>query len=184
VVTPYVWGTSIGRVSNSFATGGDPSSINRDAQVALGQVVGQLATLGSVAALIVLIVWSHHITSTARALGLRTTHTPGWAVAGWLVPILNFWFPYQVVRDALPPQSSARSAVPVWWALYLSASFLLIVALLSSVASRGAGVAMGVIVALTHVGAGTLGRKVAHAIADAHSHAAAVINGSAPAPRL
>src|SRR4051812_29064531 len=67
-----------------------------------GTVVGgllllQLVTLAGFAGTILVAVWSNHATHSARFLGLRTAHSPGWAVAAWLVPIVSLWFPYQVM---------------------------------------------------------------------------------------
>jgi hypothetical protein len=95
----------------------------------------QLLSLVGLGALIALMVWGHHITQTARALGLRTAVSPGWAAAGWLVPIINFWFPYQVVRDALPPGHPRRAQAGWWWALHIGTSVIGIVA---TIATTGA----------------------------------------------
>ena len=94
-----------------------------------GRNIGlQLLSLVSLGAVIALMVWGHHITQTARALGLRTALSPGWAAAGWLVPIVNFWFPYQVVRDALPPGHPARHQVGWWWGLHIGTSIIGVIA--------------------------------------------------------
>ena len=46
----------------------------------------------------------------------------GWIWAGWLVPVVSLWFPFQVVRDALRVRShhpSAGSTVGWWWGAFL-----------------------------------------------------------------
>jgi hypothetical protein len=53
--------------------------------------------------LVLLIVWAHRCATTAAALGMPAEHEPVWAVVGWIIPVINFWFPYQSVRDCLHP---------------------------------------------------------------------------------
>lgn len=54
----------------------------------------------------------------------RATHSrrAGWGLAGWIVPVVNLWFPYQYVRDvlrALTGQRSFGGLVGFWWAAWL-----------------------------------------------------------------
>ncbi|MEK4241895.1 DUF4328 domain-containing protein [Janibacter sp. FSL W8-0316] len=42
-----------------------------------------------------------------------------WAVAGWVVPIVNLWFPYQVVADASRALGSRVSSFWPWWIAWL-----------------------------------------------------------------
>jgi hypothetical protein len=92
----------------------------------------QLAGYATTAALVFWIVWSFRSAHNARALG-RTgaRQSPGWVIAGWLIPLVNFVLPYQTVSDLW--RSSApdtmrgdgwRAAGPErrvvgWWAAYL-----------------------------------------------------------------
>jgi len=65
---------------------------------------------------------------------LLTTERPrrarGWIWAGWLVPIVSFWFPLQIVRDIrnaadLGRQGPRRGpATGLWWALWLAFTFV------------------------------------------------------------
>jgi hypothetical protein len=56
-----------------------------------------------------------------------------WAWAGWIVPIVSLWFPYQVLRDidradkaVLDPARTTLSPAPVaaWWCCYLVYSII------------------------------------------------------------
>ncbi|KDN18570.1 DUF4328 domain-containing protein [Amycolatopsis rifamycinica] len=60
-------------------------------------------------------------------------HSPTWAVLGWIVPIVSFWFPQMVVRDvwnASNPQrprgtgrlypTQGAELVSWWWAAFLA----------------------------------------------------------------
>ncbi len=63
--------------------------------------------------------------------GAPADHAPSWAALGYVIPIGNLWFPYQVMReideasdpDALNPGLGARRSVPplrTWWALWVT----------------------------------------------------------------
>jgi Domain of unknown function (DUF4328) len=64
-----------------------------------------------------------------RSLSEPLPHSPGWAIGGWFVPLLNLVRPKQMVNDTwratTPPDTAARR-VPVsfhlWWALWLLSS--------------------------------------------------------------
>lgn len=48
----------------------------------------------------------------------------GWVWGGWLVPVVNLWFPFQVVRDLLRPTRRRSSLGPIvgwWWAFWIAA---------------------------------------------------------------
>jgi hypothetical protein len=54
----------------------------------------------------------------------------GWLWAGWIVPIVNLWFPYQGVRDTYLASVQSRTFVPFgwalsgwWWASWLGVAF-------------------------------------------------------------
>lgn len=88
------------------------------------------------AALILYIVWSWRGANNALALG-RTgaRQSPGWVIAGWLVPFLNFVLPYQTMSDlyrSSGPDAGRGDAwrsrhssgrIATWWVAYLVGSF-------------------------------------------------------------
>ena len=177
IVLPLVIGSTFDRSFDSFGTESDPTFSN-------GYLVGNLALqpvgLAQLAFQIVLAIWSHHITTTARSIGLRTTHSPGWAIAGWFVPIVNFWFPYQVVRDALPPGHPERTKLGLWWTLHVSTQFAAIFAFFGAIASTGIGAVVGLAAAGASLGAAYLGAALAQAIGE--SHVGAVTGTAATTP--
>lgn len=86
--------------------------------------LGAVVTLLAIAAIIVLMVWTYRAAGHARALGLPARRSLGWGVAGWIVPVVNFWFPYQALRDCLPPPDrDTRRLVLRWWLLYVLGGF-------------------------------------------------------------
>jgi hypothetical protein len=165
VATPYVFG----RAFEDALDRNEPATINFGVGFGFGSSVAlNLISLASLGATIALMVWGHHITATARALGLRTSHSPGWAAAGWLVPIINLWFPYQTVRDAFVPGHPARNMAGYWWGLHISTGILSFVGVLFAMGSPEAGAFVGAIGAVTALGAGYYGHELATAIGTTH----------------
>jgi hypothetical protein len=82
------------------------------------------------------VVWFWH--ARVRAEGFDASvhrRRRGWAIGGWICPIVNFWFPLQITRDILrasdvpayDPASSRerlRPVVPIWWACLLLTGLL------------------------------------------------------------
>jgi hypothetical protein len=88
-------------------------------------------------------LWAYKAATVASKLNYPARHSPGWAVAGWFVPIINFWFPYQSVRDCLAPTNRERRTVRLWWAFYLIGSFAWMAVIIVSIfASVGIALAL------------------------------------------
>ena len=81
--------------------------------------VGQVASLLTIVLLVLRMVWMLRVTRASRALGRSTKRGPGWACAGWILPLLNFWWPYQGVRDVVGDEPGHRRALVWWWVTYL-----------------------------------------------------------------
>ncbi len=74
---------------------------------------------------IMFIVWFRRARIDAEGHGYRQRRARGWAFWGWVLPIVNLWFPFQVMGDiwraGLPPQQRRQTAwLPVlWWICWL-----------------------------------------------------------------
>jgi hypothetical protein len=86
--------------------------------------LGNLSQVGILVVGIFFLIWFHKAATLSRALGRPARRSPGWAVAGFLIPIVNFWFPYQSAIDMVPPGHPATDAVKRWWALWLTMSLM------------------------------------------------------------
>jgi hypothetical protein len=67
-------------------------------------------------------VWLHRATTTARDLGLPVRRTPTAAAVGWLVPVINLWWPLQGVTDLFPVHRRPDRRLAWWWACSIVAS--------------------------------------------------------------
>lgn len=65
---------------------------------------------------------------TCSRSGAAARLSPVWAILGWIVPVVNIWFPYWVLRDCFPPhETNKRDLVLRWWLLQIF-SFLIVMA--------------------------------------------------------
>lgn len=136
--------------------------------VLIAGLASQIAGLVFLGAGIVFLIWFHKALSNARGLGLRLSHPPGWGVAGFLVPIINLWFPYQSMRDLFPDGHPARSRVGRWWACYLGASFAGAFSVAAYLVAPAAGYVVVVVVVGLYVAAAVLVRGLIAEAVSAH----------------
>jgi Domain of unknown function (DUF4328)/Protein of unknown function (DUF2510) len=138
-----------------------------------------IVTLGFIAIEVLFFIWQHRCATVARALRYPATHSPGWGVGCWFVPVVNLWMPYQAIRDCLPPGHRARRQVLYAWLAFLLITVLLLPATL--VALVGAPV-VGVVLVIVSIGAyasvGLIAHRVVTAIVTDHRDAVAALTAS------
>ena len=88
----------------------------------------------SLLGLVAVIIWSYKAATVADNLHYPAVRGTVWAAVGWIVPIVNFWFPYQAIRDCLAPDNPERRTVKQWWTFYLIGLFIWIPALVIAIA--------------------------------------------------
>jgi hypothetical protein len=109
-----------------------------DAAAWLGTIVAPLllavSNLGFFAAMVLFVAWFYRARVSAEGHGWPQRRSPGWAIVGWFVPVVNFWFPFQIMADiwraGLPePARANRAVLPrIWWACLLAFFCLLLFA--------------------------------------------------------
>lgn len=130
-------------------------------------------SLVAISAIVVTLIWQHRAASAARALGFPSTHSPGWGVGSWFVPVINFWFPYQAIRDCLPAGDPNRSVVLQWWLAYVVGGLSGAGAFVAAFFSSGASVALSIPAAALWLVVLASAPRVVSSIAAAHREAAA-----------
>ena len=74
---------------------------------------------------ILFVVWFYRARINAERHGYRQRRARGWAFWGWIVPIVNLWFPFQIMGDiwraGLPAEQRRETAwLPaLWWTCWL-----------------------------------------------------------------
>lgn len=86
-----------------------------------------LRLLVFLAAAVVFVCWFVRVRKNAELLAPQAPHArkAGWVGWGWIVPVVSFWFPYQIARDswrASAAQVGVRASeglLGLWWAAWL-----------------------------------------------------------------
>jgi Domain of unknown function (DUF4328) len=128
--------------------------------------------LFALAAVVVACVWQFRAATAARAMGLPARRTPGWGVAFWFIPIVNFWMPYQAIRDCLAPGDPNRAVVLRYWLLYVGMAVGASLASIGLMVSTPVGVIFAIGAAVCALGVLTTAPRVVTTIASAHRAAA------------
>ena len=66
----------------------------------LVQASVSLSILVNIALLICMIIWAWRATTNLDSLGISHKWGRGWAIGSWFTPIMFFFVPYQIIRDA------------------------------------------------------------------------------------
>lgn len=94
------------------------------------RAIGIVAFSLYIATAIVFAIWFHRAYTNLRAFGHETRHGTGWAIGGWIVPILSLFRPYQITREiwwTSAPSAEAGTELPsgppvlvAWWAAWIT----------------------------------------------------------------
>lgn len=147
------------------ATGGDAvAPLERSAQFLTNEWLAWVQGVLFVATAVAFLMWLYQARVNVRSLGVRRpSYGREWTYLAFLVPLLNFFRPYQVVReiwqasdpsnlDAFNWRSIAVSPlVPLWWGLFAGFLFL---ASLAGLTGLGAGVSLAKLQLTTLLGVG------------------------------
>lgn len=98
-------------------------------------VVQALSVAGFVG-FVFFLVWFYRSAGNARALGYPARREPGLALAGFFIPVVNLWWPYQSTCDLFRPDDPARRRVLPWWLVWIVGGFVSGIAILASVFIR------------------------------------------------
>ena len=133
-----------------------------------GVLAVELMSIAGFIAQIFVMIWLYRAAKFARNAGLPARRDPVWAVLGFFVPIVNFWFPYQVAADSFPRGDRNRRLAGWWWTWYLVSTSSVIVVLIAAAFSTTVGVVLALIGAGAYVLAAIYGRRIITAIGAAH----------------
>ncbi|HEY5097954.1 MAG TPA: DUF4328 domain-containing protein, partial [Acidimicrobiales bacterium] len=114
------------------------------------------------------LVWQYRAASTARLLSLPAAHSAGLGVGSWFIPVVNLWFPYQALRDCLPPRHPDASLVGWTWGCFLSAGLVTAVAEVLAFFGSPVGFLMAAVALALGAGFAHFGVRTVRAIGRAH----------------
>ncbi|WP_165977971.1 DUF4328 domain-containing protein [Nonomuraea diastatica] len=118
----------IDRVISDIGSASESEKMTADLVYALSGILWVAVYLVSIAGFL---VWLFRVRANAESLapdGHR--HTRPWLIFGWVVPIISFWFPKQIVDDIWHAsardgeQASPQVLIDVWWAAWVAGSLV------------------------------------------------------------
>ena len=133
-----------------------------------GYFVSQLCGLGLLAVGIVFLNWFYRSAQLAERGGRRHRHSPGWATASFVVPIIQYWFPYQATVDMTAGAREQRRAINRWWALWIATSVTGLVVGAVALWSTAAGLVVALLGAGVAWAAALAGRDVIDVVVADH----------------
>ena len=80
---------------------------------------GQVLSFLTIAVLVLRMVWLLRSTRAARELGDPTRRSPIVASLGWVVPLLNLWWPYGAMADLHRGDPEVTRTLRWWWITWL-----------------------------------------------------------------
>ncbi len=143
-------------------------SLFQPLSIGLSQVACSLAVLGIT---LVFGYWCMQAARAARAQGIPIVRSPGWAMAGWFIPILNFWWPPQTIRSFAKDRQQLGHVVG-WWICFIvatAASFAAAIA--AGTNDFASAIPFLVVGAISVVSFALLGVQVVDLVLAVHEHA-------------
>ena len=139
---------AVDRYEQAVLEGRDPAAV-----ITAYHLIAIPQVLALCAAWVVGSIWLTRSRGNAEAIApTEMRRSPAWAWLGWVVPIVSFWFPKQIVDDSWrvaartvgeDHTAARRSRVTgVWWAFWVA--YLVLSYLISRLAFMGGGTNQGV----------------------------------------
>jgi hypothetical protein len=89
-----------------------------------------IALLATIVAGIVMLVWVSRVRNNAERFGGPGSQrlSRGWAVWGWICPVVDLWFPYRTMSDIYRASATRKPAkatiIAVWWLAFLVSTLI------------------------------------------------------------
>ena len=110
--------------------------------------------------------WQYKAADTAR-LFLPARRSPGLGVGSWFIPVVSLWFPYQSIRDCLPPEDPGRRVVARMWACFIATLVMNVVTSVFAWVGTPIGFATAAVALGFGAGFAVQGSRAVQRIADA-----------------
>ena len=128
----------------------------------------QVFGLVALAAAIFRLIWLMRAAEAGKRLGRPARREPGLAGAGWIIPIVNFWWPYQDVKALIPPEHPDHRRVGWWWGFHLTGQLSFIAVIIAGFLPIGVQVAAVAVGALAYMAAALIERDLIATIVASH----------------
>ena len=119
-------------------------------------ILGQITSFAGTAIVVLRMVWMYRAARLGRQVGIAARREPGLACAGWIIPIVNLWWPYQDLRAL----GGERAPAARMWTLYILGSVATVTAVVVLIISSGPGVVCAVVATAVLAAAALAEREV------------------------
>ncbi|MDR3345834.1 MAG: DUF4328 domain-containing protein [Campylobacteraceae bacterium] len=103
-----------------------------NAGVLVTVAISLICVLWLIATVVIFIVWFYKAYSNLRKVTDKPKYAPYWAVWSWIIPVVNFYLPFKILKDMQAKASDLlgvpvientknRKIINILWALYLIA---------------------------------------------------------------
>lgn len=144
---------------------------NANVQLHVRWQVGALTdayALVQLALQLTLMIWLYRAATLARRLGWPARRSPFWGTAGFFVPVVSFWFPYQVAAYSMEWTDPNRRLAGRWWGWTLGQQAPPIVLIIVGVHSTGAALISAVLCLILPALAARSARQLVAAVGESH----------------
>ena len=117
---------------------------------------------------VLFLIWQYRAAQTARTLSLPARRSPTLGIISWFIPVVNFWFPYQSVRDCLPPGDPGRSVVARMWTFFIATLVMDIATAVTAVVGSPIAFALAVVTLVLTAGFAAQAWRSVGLITQAH----------------
>jgi hypothetical protein len=146
-------------------TGVVQSQTNQSATLNL---VGVLNLAVEVPVYLLFLMWQYKAAVTAQLLRIPARRSPGLGVGSWFIPVVNLWFPYQAIRDCLPPEDPGRRVVGRMWACFIASGVMNLATTVLAWVGSPVGFATAAVALGFGAGFAVPGARAVQHIADCH----------------
>jgi hypothetical protein len=117
---------------------------------------------------VLVLIWQYRAAETARMLSLPARRSPTLGIISWFIPVVNFWFPYQSIRDCLPPGDPGRQVVARMWTFFIATLVMDIITAVTAVVGSPIAFALAVVTLVLAAGFAAQAWRSVGLIAQAH----------------
>jgi Domain of unknown function (DUF4328)/Protein of unknown function (DUF2510) len=128
----------------------------------------QVFALVALAAAILRLIWLMRAAEAGKRLGRPARREPGLAGAGWIIPVVSLWWPYQDVKALVPPEHPDRRRLGWWWGFRLIGQFSFIAVIITGFHPVGFQVVAVAVGALAYMAAALIERDLIATILAHH----------------
>jgi hypothetical protein len=139
-------------------------------------LVSNLASMVFLATGFVFIIWLGTASKLARAKGMELRRTPWVGAWSFVIPIVNYWWPYRATKDLFAADAPELGLVRRWWTLWVATKVLQMATGWCALFGAPDAVLIGVasVTAAVALAAALAARAVVGAVGRAHADLAGV----------